>query len=196
MPASVIRPEFAAAARTEHPGEIYARRRNAAFLTRAALSSAGGALVVYLSGARPGRATVPASPDAITHATLAADHERMIRFWQIGSHIADWRADRAAVPEMLIAVTGRVDARWVWGSIRLDRNGWGDPSLFAGSHGLYQVPSMVNSPVSAGDLDWRGLRGRACAAEFGPRKLKDGRRGFHVVRALAFDVVPSSGRHT
>lgn len=148
-------------------------------LTRDDLAAMGGVLAVIVSTKDFTERLGAAPRSNLKDCEVSA---RILGVWQIGSHITGWQQDRTSAPKLLIGVTGPVDRRWVWGSVRLTAKAIRDAERHSG--GLYSFP-LDKPSVDAGHL-----RGRRLAADaVGPRQDDSGRRMFGGIRAQFFDVV-------
>lgn len=162
------------------PQEL-ARQQHKAPLTRHDLVDAGGALVVYISQED---LLLDERRSAMPRRNLTDEEvrKRVVKWWQIGGHVAAWSRNPTSSPKLLIGVTGPPERRWIWGSMSIKTKAW--PRAVRERGGLYEVPVRARPGVNSAKL-----RGRLVGkGELGPVKGSNGRQ-FNGITPEFFDVV-------
>lgn len=89
--------------------------------------------------------------------------KRMIKCWQIGKYVSQWRENVLQSPTLLVGLSGSPKARIVIGAARVDQTRWKHAKP---EGGLYEVPIIPSSNLDASKLRCRRISPEA-NIEFG-----------------------------
>lgn len=99
--------------------------------------------------------------------------ERVVKYWQLGKHLAEWIAHPDESPSLLVGVTGRPGSQMVIAALEVDRSKWKDVEI--------RKNGIIEIPVKSSSIDTNQLRGRRIDLSAGVRFGAVKSKFFHII---------------